>query len=164
MIAVVIKITHTPQLQPGFGIPFGVKFYRLDPVGGYISKERNMVFLGHGMMDSDKVFVFHRFNSNTMTVIGILSFQRRQSYAAAADNGSSGAVDDIAADGADVEFTAQHVGGDVFIGDVFAAHQFDDGDTQGLGQWLQKRDIRQALGSFPFGYGLAADTDSFSQL
>ena len=64
----------------------------------------------------------------------------------------------------DVEFAAHHVGGNVFVGDVLPVHQLNNGNAQSLSQRLQKRNIRQTLCRLPFGDGLAADADLFSQL
>ena len=67
------------------------------------------------------------------------------------------AVEDVAAQGADVEFSPQEIGGDIAVGDVLAVHQLDEGDPQGLGQGLEQGDVGQPLGSLPFGDGFAAD-------
>ena len=76
----------------------------------------------------------------------------------------SQSINRIAADGAEVEFRPQHIGGDVFIDNLLSVHQLNDGNAQGLGQGLQKGDVWQTPGSFPFGDCFAADTNFFCQL
>ena len=99
-----------------------------------------------------------------MGFISRFSLQRRQSDAAAADQRIAGTVHDISADGADIEFAAQHIGGGVLVDDVLSIHQLNDRNPQSLRQRLQQGNVRQTLGSFPLGDGLAADADSLGQL
>ena len=68
-------------------------------------------------------------------------------------------MDDVAADGADVELAPHHIGGDVPVDNVLTVHQFNNRDPQSLSQRLQQGDVGQALGGLPLGYGFAADTN-----
>ena len=90
------------------------------------------MFYGHGVGDGDEMLIFHILHGDGVTVVRVFRLQRRQGNTAAADTGVSGSVDDIAADGADVELAPQHIGGDIPVCDVLAVHQFNDGDAQGL--------------------------------
>lgn len=72
-------------------------------------------------------------------------------------------VDGVAADGADVEFAAQQVGGDVSVGDMLAVHQLHHADAQGLSQRLQQGDVRKTFGGLPLGDGLAADAQDLGE-
>ena len=100
-VAVVIKPPHTPQLQPGLGVSFRVELHQLDPVGGDKGKEGNKMILGHGVADGNKMLILHRFCGDAVVTVRIFRLQRGQGDAAAADDGVAGAVDDIAAEGAD---------------------------------------------------------------
>ena len=122
------------------------------------------MLLGHGMTDRNEMFIFHLLYGDRMVIIGRFCLQRGKRDAATADNGITGTVKDIAADRADIEFTPQHIGRDVFVGDVFSVHQFNNGNPQSLRKRLQQGNIRQSLGRFPLGNGLAADADLRSQL
>ena len=125
--------------------------------------EGDEMFLGHGMVNGDKMLIFHFFQSQQVVIVRLLRFQRGQRDAAAADDRVAKAVNSIAADGAYIEFAPQHIAGGVPVDDMLPVHQFNDGDAQCLRQRLQQADVGQTLGSFPFGNGLAADTDSLCQ-
>ena len=101
--------------------------------------------LGHGMVDGDKMLIFHGFHCDAVVLIRRFRFQRRQSDTAAADQCISGAVKDVAAEGANIKLTPQQIGGDVLIDDGLPVHQLDDGNAQSFRQRLQQRNIRQAL-------------------
>ena len=121
------------------------------------------MLLGHGVMDGDEVLVLHILHGNGVVIVRILGLQRGQGHAAAAHHRVSGAVEDVAADGADVELAPAQIGGDVAVGDVLAVHQLDDADAQRLGQRLEQGDVRQSLAGLPLGDGLAADAQLFRQ-
>ena len=110
------------------------------------------------------MLIFHIFNRDAVVLVRVFGLQRGQRNAAAADQCISNAVDDIAADGTDIELAPHHVGGDILVFDMLTVHQFNDGDPQCLSQGLEQGDVRQTLGGFPFGYGLAADADFVCQL
>lgn len=75
----------------------------------------------HFVMDSDELLILHRFNQRKMCLVRLLRFKCRESDAAATDHGITGGVDDIAADGADVKFGAQHIAGNVSVDNLFTA-------------------------------------------
>ena len=137
LLAVIIEVSSAAQLQPGLGITFGVKFYHLQPVGGDEGHKRYEMLLGHGVGDGDKMFIFHLFYNDTVIIIDIFCFQSGQGDTAATDHRVAGAGDCVSADRTDMEFATQHIGRNIFVGDLFAVHQFDDGDTEGLCQRLQ---------------------------
>ena len=119
--------------------------------------------LRHGVVDGDEMLVLHIFDGQRMVFVRLFRLQRRERDAATADHRISQCVDGIAADGADVELAAQHIGGNVFVADLLAVHQLDDGDPQCLSQRLQQADVWQPFGSLPLGNGLAADADALCQ-
>ena len=164
VVAVVVEISSATQLQPGFGIAFGIEFDHLHPVCGDIGKKRNVVIFRHGVMDGDKMLILHALHGDAVVIVRRFCFGRGQCDAAAADDSVTHTVDDIATDGADIEFAPEHIGGNVLVGDMLAAHQFDEGNAQGLSQRLQQGNVRQSLAGFPLGDGLAADTDPLCQL
>ena len=163
-VAVVIQSPQAPHLEPGLGLALGVELDELDPVTGDVGQEGDEVLLGHGMMDGDELLILHLLDGDGVVVIGLLGLQGRQGHTAAAHHRTAGAVDDVAADGADIELAPAQIAADIAVGDVLAVHQLDDADAQSLGQGLQEGNVRQTLGSLPLGYGLAADTQLFSQL
>ena len=164
LIAIVIDRSYTPQLQPGFRVSFRVELHQLNPVGGHKGDEGDEVLFGHGVMNGDKVFIFHIFDGEQVVIVCHFCFQRGKGNAAAADQSASGAVDDVAADRADIKLTPQHIAGWIPVDNMLSVHQLDHRNPQCLGQGLQKADVRQTFGSFPFGNGLAADADFFCQL
>jgi len=163
-VAVKVEVSSTPQLQPGLGVALGIEFYQLDSVCGHIGHKRDKMLLGHRVGDRDKMLILHLFDGEPMGIVIFFRLQGRQGNAAAADHRIAGAVNDIAADGANIEFAPQHIGGYIFVGDLLTVHQLDHGDAQRLCQRLQQGNIRQALGRLPLGDGLAADADSVCQL
>ena len=137
LVAVVIQIPSAAQLHTGFGIAFGVEFYHLDSVRCYESDKGNKMLLGHRVGDGNKMLILYFFYGDSVEFLRVFRFQSRQSDAAAADYRIAGAVDDISADRADIKLTPQHIGGNIFVGDVFPVHQLNNGDAQRLGQGLQ---------------------------
>ena len=163
-VTVPVEGAEATELEPGLGVALGVEFHKLHPVGGDEGHEGNIVRLGHGVGDGDEVLILHILDADCVAFVRLLRLQGRQSDAAAADDRTANAVDHIAAEGTHMEFGSQHVGGGVLVDDGLTVHQLDDGDVQCLGQWLQQGNVRQTLGSFPLGDGLAADADSLGQL
>mgnify|MGYP006969019980 CR=1 FL=1 len=111
-------------------------------------------------MERDKKLVFHPLDGQLVVLIGVLGvgdILRGQGDAAAAHHGLPGGVEHVAADGADIEFGAQEIGGPVLVDHGLSLHQFQNRDAQRSGQGLQQGDIGQALGRLPFGDGLGAD-------
>ena len=100
------------------------------------------MLLGHGVVNGDKMLIFHILYGDHVVFIGFFRFQGGQGNAAAADQGVARGVDGIAADGADIEFAPQKVGGNIPVLDGLAVHQLDNGDPQSLGQGLEQGNIR----------------------
>ena len=163
VIAAPVEHAHAPQLQTGLGIAFRIEFHHLHPVAGDEGQKGNVVLLGHRMGNGDKMLILHTFDGNSVITVRLFCLQGRQGDPAAADDGMANAVDHITADGANIEFGAQHIGRDILIDDMLPVHQFNHGDIQRLGQGLQQRNIRQPLGGFPFGDRLAADPNFLGQ-
>ena len=137
MIAIPIKLAEATQLQASLRVSFWVELYKLYPVRGDEGDEGNEMGFGHGMVDGNEILVLYFFNTDPMAFIRVFCFQGRKGNAAAADERIAGAVDDVTADGADIEFGTKHIGRGVFVDDMLAVHQFNDRDAQGLRQRLQ---------------------------
>ena len=99
-----------------------------------------------------------------MSRLRLLHLQRRQGDAAAAKDAGAGGVDDIAAQGADIELGAQHIPRPIVVGDTLAGEQLRHGHAQVLRQRLQQGDVRKTSAVLPLGHGLIADTEPVSQL
>ena len=69
----------------------------------------------HFVVNGDEVFVLNFFGFYFVCFVGFFCFQCRQGNAATADHRVAGGVDDVAAKGADVEFGAQHISGNVSV-------------------------------------------------
>ena len=162
-VAVQVESSHTPHLEPGLRIALGIEFHQLQPVRSDEGHKGDEMLLGHGMVDRDKLLVLHLLNGKHMVFVRFLRFQRRQSDAAAADQGVSGTVDHIAAERTDIKLSSEHIGRNISVDDMLPIHQFNHGDIQCLGQGLKQGNIRQPLGSFPLGDGFAADPDFLGQ-
>ena len=74
-IAVIVQLTSAMQRQSGLGVSFRVEFDELDTVGGHIGKKLNKMHLRHGVMDGDKLLIFHVFYGNI--TVPCFRFQRR---------------------------------------------------------------------------------------
>ena len=81
------------------------------------------MLLGHGVRQGDVVIVLNALDGDGVIGIRFLGFRRWECDAAAADQRLACGAEDIAAEGADVEFRAEDIGGGVFIG-----HGLDQGD------------------------------------
>ena len=57
----------------------------------------------HGMVDGDKILIFHVFYGDGVFIIGFFRFQGGQRNAAAADHGITQRMDGVASDRADIE-------------------------------------------------------------
>ena len=101
LVAVNIKISPATELHSCFCISLGIEFDKLHPVTGDISHKRYEVTLGHWMLYRDKLFVLHRLDSNSVILVGFLSFERRECDTTATDDGCTRSVDDITTDGTD---------------------------------------------------------------
>ena len=73
LVAVIIKISHAPKLQPSFSVTLRVELYHLQPIGSNGCNKRNEVLFRHRMVNSDKMFVLHLFYSNCMIALGLFS-------------------------------------------------------------------------------------------
>ena len=132
LVTVPVEHSKPPQLKAGFGISFRIEFHQMNPIRGHKGDEGNVVLLGHGMGNGNEMLILNGCDAEDMAAVRFLCLLRRQGDSAAADEGVSGAVDDVPADGADVEFTAKHIGGGIFVDDVLAVHELYDRDVQCL--------------------------------
>ena len=92
----------------------------------------------HGMVDRDEMLLFCRFNLDLVEFVQRFRLQGRKRHTAAADDGISHGVNDVAADGADIQFGAEQIGGRILVDDGIAFHQLHDGDTRGGGERLDE--------------------------
>ena len=110
------------------------------------------------------ILILAFFDLQRMRIIRLLGLQSGQNDPVAADHGFAGAEDHVAADGADMKARTEHVEGTVRVHDVRAGHQLDHGYLQRRGQRPEQGNVRIAAARFPFGHGLVADVQTFSQL
>ena len=129
-----------------------------------MGKERDKMPFGHRVMDSDELLIFHILDGHHVVAVSIFRFQSGQRNTAAGSYNLAEGMDHIAADGTDIEFTAEHIGGDVFVGDMLSVHQFDDGNAQYLGQQLQGLGVWCGFSILPAGYCLPGYEYLFRQL
>ena len=87
----------SPQVQAGFGVSLGIEFHKLYPIGCEKGNKGDKMLFGHGVVDGDKLLVFHLFNVDVVMVVGVFRFQRRQGDTATTDKGVAGGADDVAA-------------------------------------------------------------------
>ena len=168
-VAVAVEVEHpgAPQREAGGGIALRVQLDQLELIARQVGDERDEVVFCHGVMERDKKLVLHPLDGQLVVLVGVLGvgdILRGQGDAAAAHHGLPGGVEHVAADGADIEFGAQEIGGTVPVDDRLPLHQLQNRDAQRSGQGLQQGDIGQALGRLPFGDGLGADGKGSGQL
>ena len=118
----------------------------------------------HGVVQGDVDLVLHRLQGDGVVFVGGLGLQWGQGEAAAAEHRRPGAVDDVAADGADVPLGPEQVAGAVGVGDAVPGEQLHDGDVQGLGQGLDEGNVGVAFGGLPLGDGFVADLEPDSKV
>ena len=86
-IAVIIDISSAAKVKAGFGVAFGVKFYKLNAVRCEMGDERNIMTFCHGMVDGYEMFIFHIFDCYAVVVVCFFCFKGRQDNSAPAYNG-----------------------------------------------------------------------------
>lgn len=150
--------------KAGFGISFGIELDALKAAAGAVGDEGNVVVFCHGVSDGNVVFVFDVLDCGGVGVVGRFGFQRRQGDAAAGNHGWAHRLENIAADGADIELAFEHVGGAVGVDDLLAGEKLGDGNFERLGEGLEQGNIWQAAAGLPFGNGFVADAEFFGEL
>lgn len=166
--AVVIAVPIEPAVaaaeEAGFGVAFWVELDDFEAASGGIGHEGDVVGFAHFVVEGDVVLVFDVFYGGGVGWVDFLYFQWRQGDAATADHGRASGLQDVAADRADVEACAHHIGGAVGVDDLLAGEQLGDRNLQRLGEGLKERKIWQAATGFPFGNGFVADVEFFCEL
>ena len=104
VVAVEVEVAVAAELEAGFGVTFGIEFDELHTVTRDIGGERDIMHFGHLVMYGDKMLVLDALDRDRMLVVGIIGFKRRECDPATADDGIAGRVENIAAQGADIEF------------------------------------------------------------
>ena len=104
MIAVPIQYSMAAAEKAHLGIAFGVKLDKIKAIAGTIGYKGNIMLFAHRVFYGNKIFVFDFFTADLVLFIRRFSFQRRQINSTAGDHCRTGAVNNIAADRADVEF------------------------------------------------------------
>ena len=168
-VAVAVKVEHTlaAKWETTGCIALGIELDELELIAREIGDEGDIMFLRHGVVDGDEELVFDPFDGELVIFVGVFrlgNVLRGQSDAAAADDGLSGGMQNIAADRADVELGAQEVGGTVPVDDRFALHQLQDRYPQRGGQRLKEGDVGQTFCRLPLGDGFGTDGQNVRQL
>ena len=150
--------------KAGFGVSFGIELDALKAAAGAVGNEGNVVVFCHGVSDGNVVFVFDVLDCGGVGVVGRFRFQRRQGDAAAGNHGWAHGLENVAADGADIELAFEHVGGAIGVDDLLAGEQLGDGNLERLREGLEQGNVRQAAAGLPFGDGFVADAEFFGEL
>ena len=116
------------------------------------------------MVHCDIVLVLYNLKVNRMIIVGVLCLKRRKCYAAACHDSLSCGLDDIAADGTDIEPGLLHVRGPVLVPDVHSGEKLNHGDVQCPGQGLDQSDVWKSPARLPLAHGLCADADFVGKL
>lgn len=138
VIAVAVEVSSALEAESAFSIALRVQLHHLKLVGCHVGQKGYVVGFGHGVMDGDELLVFRLFDLDFMVFIQRFSLQSRKGHTVAADDGISHGVNDVAADGADIQFGAEQIGGRILVDDGIAFHQLHDGDTRGGGERLDE--------------------------
>lgn len=168
--AVVVAVPVEPAVaaaareKAGFGVSFGIELDALKAAAGAVGDEGNVVVFRHGVVDGNVVFVFDVLDGGGVGVVGRFRLQRRQGDAAAGNHGGAHGLENIAADGADIELAFEHVGGAVCVDDLLASEKLGDGNLERLSEGLEQGNIWQAARVLPFGNGFVADAEFFGEL
>jgi len=118
----------------------------------------------HRMREGDVIIPVAFLNQNRMFVGCILRFEGRQGNSAAAECAHADGLDDVAADGADIETHFADVGGTVAVHRKLPCEQFGNGNAKRSGKLHEDADIRKSPAGFPFGNGFVAHAESFRKL
>ena len=154
--AVVVAVPVEPAMaaaatkKAGFGVSFRIELDALKAAAGAVSDEGNVVVFCHGVIDGNVVFIFDVLDCGGVGVVGRFRFQRRQGDAAAGNHGWAHGLENVAADGANIELAFEHVGGTVGVDDLFAGEKLGDGNFERLGEGLEQGNIWQAAAGLPF--------------
>lgn len=168
--AVVVAVPVEPAMaaaatkKAGFGVSFRIELDALKAAAGAVGDEGNVVVFCHGVIDGNVVFIFDVLDCGGVGVVGRFRLQRRQGDAAAGNHGWAHGLENVAADGADIELAFEHVGGAVGVDDLFAGEKLGDGNFERLGEGLEQGNIWQATAGLPFGDGFVADAEFFGEL
>ena len=117
VIAVAVEVSSALEAESAFSIALRVQLHHLKLVGCHVGQKGYVVGFGHGVMDGDELLVFRLFDLDFMVFIQRFSLQSRKGHTAAADDGISHGVNDVAADGADIQFGAEQIGGRILVDD-----------------------------------------------
>ena len=109
LVAVNIKITSATELHSCFSVAFGIELDEVYSVACHISHKRDKVTFSHRMLNCDEFFVLDGLDGHSVVRVDILSLKWWESYTATADNSCPRSVDDIATDGADIEFRKEDI-------------------------------------------------------
>ncbi len=104
VIAVKVEIPTAVKFETGLGVTFGIEFDELDSVRCEKGNKGNKMGLCHWVVDGDEMLVLHLFDGNTVIFIGLFCLQRWQDNAATANKGISHSSENVATNGANIEF------------------------------------------------------------
>lgn len=134
VVAVDVEEASAVELEASFGVAFGVELDKLHPVRCEEGRERNKMGFCHRVVDGNEMLVLHFFDGNTVICIGLFCLQGWQDNAATANEGISHSSENVAADGANIEFRPQNIGRKIPIGNRLSRQQLRHRNTQRLGR------------------------------
>ena len=103
LIAIDVNKAAASQLKTGFGVPFRIKFDKIQPISRHIGNKRYVMTFFHRMVDGNKVLVFNLFYTNFVLIVRRLGFKGRQSDTATTDYSLSARVNYVTADRAHIK-------------------------------------------------------------
>ena len=103
-VAVKVQLSHPSQLQPDLGISLGVQLHQMNLVRSEPGNKRDEMTLGHLVVNGNEMLIFHFFDGDSMALVTVLGIQRRQGHTAAAYHNGAAGMENIAANGSNIEF------------------------------------------------------------
>ena len=149
LVAIGVDAPHPAPSESAGRLLLRIQLAQLHPIGGDVGQEGEVVALGHRVIQGHIIVLVDALHLHLMSRLRLLHLQGRQGDAAAAEHTCAGGVDDVAAQGADIELGAQHIPRPIVVGDALAGEQLRHGHAQVLRQRLQQGDVRKTSAAFP---------------
>ena len=163
-VAVRIQISALALLDAAGGILFGVELDKFGAVSVDIAEKRDIMGFFHRVRHRDIIVPVALLDEDAVFLVTFLRFEGRQSHTAAGIRPSPDGLDDIAADGTDIELHFADVGGTVAVDRTFPRQKLRHGHAERGGKLHEDGNIGQTAPRFPFGNGLVADIEPFGKL
>ena len=109
-VTVDVKISSASEIKTGFGVAFGVEFHKLHSVGGYVAHKRNVMLLGHIVINRNKMLVLYPLDIYLVVLVGIFGFKGWQSDSATTYNRVPYRSYNISANGTNIKFRPHYIG------------------------------------------------------